>query len=164
MRAPRICSGIGCTKILHPGEDCPFHPRRQWDKSRSTVDRSNTKHRRWLKSNHVGPDKPCALGYVGCTGIATELDRIDCHGGYTEGNVQGLCHHCHQRKTSQEGNRAQGANVADPKYTVPQPDPAEIPHNLDVPAPQHDAIPRRIDTVSTSAPTQSDDSYWPLTW
>jgi hypothetical protein len=65
-----------------------------------------------MKRNHVGPHHICALRYPSiCTVVATELDRINHRGGYTDDNVQGVCHACHLKKTSTEGNAAQGHSV-----------------------------------------------------
>lgn len=51
----------------------------------------------------------CQIGYRSvCVGIATQVDRIDNSGDYTEANCQAACEPCHIKKTSTEGHQAKG--------------------------------------------------------
>lgn len=143
-----------CPNLIEPGQDCPDHPRRPWHK-RTNVNRNRTREREALKRKHVGPDKTCALGYVGiCTTVATELDRIDNQGLYTPDNVAGVCHPCHLVKSSREGHTAQGHHLT------------EAPHRRlrpEQPQQQQDThIPRRIDI--SDPPMDHDPDYWPQPW
>jgi hypothetical protein len=168
-RAPRICAAPGCANLIKVGEQCPNHPRRQWNKDRQTVNRNRTVGREALRRQHVGSGKKCVLKFACCTGVATELDRIDHRGDYTPGNVQGVCHECHQVKSSREGNAAQGHRTG----------PLTGSH-VDKPLGQNDfhvgsrnehqpkqqasstGIPRRIEIIGP--PTEPDHDYWPQPW
>jgi len=56
----------------------------------------------------------CQVSDTGCLGAATQVDRIDNTLGYVEGNLEAACRPCHAKKSSREGNVAQGHRVSEP--------------------------------------------------
>ncbi len=114
-RAPKCCAEVGCTAIVGGGGNrCPEHVNRQpW--ARHGVDRSDTAARRRMKARVFRRcGGRCEIGDTGCTGAAAEVDRINSMLGYVDSNVQGCCRNCHAKKTSREGNLAQGNRVSPP--------------------------------------------------
>jgi len=107
-RAPKTCGIGGCPAIVPHGERCPKH-RHTWGKG---ADRYRTNaHRAWSKAVR-DRDKTCQLRYDGCTGGADTADHIvpiSAGGDPLDlRNGQAACWHCHRRKSSREGNLAQG--------------------------------------------------------
>jgi hypothetical protein len=86
---------------------------KHWENKGFDKRRSDTaQHRAFKKMVLQRAEYRCEIGYVGvCTGIATEVDRKDNSGDYTEGNCQAACHECHVKKTSIEGHKARGHSV-----------------------------------------------------
>jgi 5-methylcytosine-specific restriction endonuclease McrA len=47
----------------------------------------------------------CELRYEGvCTGTASEVDHINRGDDHSRGNLRAVCHRCHAKKSSAEGN------------------------------------------------------------
>lgn len=119
VRAPKVCSEIGCPNLVYePGrrrcDDC-YQPWSNHQRRKET--HSNTTARKLLKRRVFDrAGGRCQIGYPDiCTGKATQLDRIDCNGGYSDSNCQGLCQACHRRKSSLEGHAAKGHAVTVPR-------------------------------------------------
>ncbi len=141
-RAPKRCAD--CTTLVYGGGSrCPEHVRQPW--ANHGWDRADTAARRRMKADvfrragHL-----CQIGDTGCLGAATEVDRIDNTLGYVKENLQAACRHCHARKSSQEGNWAQGHDVPDPHAAVPTRSNAALPRQRNAAAPKT-GIPRRIE-------------------
>lgn len=166
-RPPRRC--VHCPNLIQPGEHCPDHPRRQWN-SNPRINRKDTARHRRLKANYVGTEKKCCLQFEGCTGTAQELDRIDNRGDYAPGNLQGVCHACHLKKTSAEGNAAQGHSVKGVSLAkgvsqpagAPSVNPvrrnASTPHRLE--PEQHTPRARRIEICGTPIDSEDRRQSW----
>ncbi|QTF81429.1 HNH endonuclease [Mycobacterium phage TarsusIV] len=46
----------------------------------------------------------CELQWNGCVGIASEVDHINRGNDHSRSNLQAVCHRCHAKKSSAEGN------------------------------------------------------------
>lgn len=115
-RAPKICSEPTCFALVYDGRRCEEHrPAKQWANKGWDSRRNDTEQHRMLKSRVLGgAGYRCQLRYEDiCTGLATQVDRIDNEGDYTDHNCQAVCVPCHRHKTSVEGHRAQGHNVSE---------------------------------------------------
>jgi 5-methylcytosine-specific restriction enzyme A len=144
-RARKMCGASRCTKTVPSGiRYCDEH-RREHDwhgasgrpRSRNIPDA--------VKLTVLRRDGfLCRLGYDCCEGFGTTVDHIT---PVTEGgsdlpaNLQTACVSCHQRKSSREGLRAQGANVAGEPRSVGAPG---TPKPQSSPQPPEQWTPRTI--------------------
>jgi hypothetical protein len=117
-RAPRACNERGCPGLVYQQgrRRCEDHHVPWANHQRREETHSNTTARKLLKDRVFRrAGGRCQIGYPDiCTGKATQLDRINCYGGYTDDNCEGLCEPCHRRKSSMEGHAASGHAVTVP--------------------------------------------------
>lgn len=111
-RAAKCCAEIGCTAIVKGGNRCPAHAK-TW--TNHGVDRSDTKARRRMRAAVLRrADGRCEIGWPGCAGTATQVDRLDGVVDYVDiDGLRAACQPCHARRTSRQGNAAQGHRVPD---------------------------------------------------
>ena len=116
-RAPKICSHQGCVALVYDGgRHCAEHVKlHRWqgtDTRRTSTAAHKARRARVLRRD----GGVCQLGYEGvCVHPATECDHVIsiADGGEdTDENCVAACKPCHARKTSLEGHRARGHNVA----------------------------------------------------
>jgi hypothetical protein len=119
-RAPKVCNEPNCPNLVHDPTKrrCeehyqPWQGHKRHKGIAHRAMRENTKEHKEFRDVVLqkAQYRCVVLQPARCTGLATEVDRIDNDQGYTEGNCQALCHECHVWKTSMEGHRARGHNV-----------------------------------------------------
>lgn len=108
MRAPKTCNAKGCTQPTHdPSGKCETHraeyrsAHRKPDNRPSAAARGYDKTWKRFRLQYLRSNPTC----VRCGAAATDLDHIDGQGplgphGYSDHNLQPLCHPCHSRKTA----------------------------------------------------------------
>ena len=53
-------------------------------------------------------DPTCQIAYPDiCTHASTEVDHIGADDDHTDGNLRGVCHDCHKRRTGQQARSVQ---------------------------------------------------------
>jgi 5-methylcytosine-specific restriction protein A len=118
MRAPKCCSEIGCTILVHDGKSrCPAHRGESRWAPRTGTSRTGTKAHKARRARILRRDPLCKLAYPGCTGTSTVADHIRplaANGADTESNMQGACRSCSDKKTSQEAHFLAGHDVPCP--------------------------------------------------
>lgn len=106
--APRVCTSVGCQKLVSDGSGrCEKHPRPAWSKRPDAPKRTLTGRPLQRERKRIFQQQPlCVLcRKVGHIRAATELDHIIplSQGGTDEpANLQGLCGDCHKEKTANE--------------------------------------------------------------
>lgn len=119
-RAAKVCNEPGCPNLVRDPirRRCDEHyqPWQGFNRHKGIAHREmrqNTAEHRALKEAVLRrAEYRCQIGYSDiCSGLATQVDRIDNALGYLDGNTQACCEPCHQRKSSREGRRARRRNV-----------------------------------------------------
>jgi 5-methylcytosine-specific restriction enzyme A len=135
-RAPKVCGHATCHLLARDGgRYCPEH-HKIW--KRGNVNRVDTTERRTMKARVLrNAGNRCQIGYLNiCIGTATQVDRIDNTRGYEDdNNLAAACQPCHQRKSSNEGNAAQGHRTTEPPRSPAAPTPTPVAKR---------GVPRRI--------------------
>ncbi|AOQ28562.1 HNH endonuclease [Mycobacterium phage WillSterrel] len=107
-RAPKVCRHAGCTTLTTTGT-CPQHTTHRWGNGARRT--TTAAHKAWSKAVRER-DGRCMIQLPGCTGGADTADHIHpvAFGGdeLSLANGRAACWHCHNRKSSREGHRAQG--------------------------------------------------------
>jgi len=156
-RAPKICCEPKCPRICTPGQSrCALHKLKQPYKRTNPQRSSSTDHKARRARVLERDGYQCQIRYVGiCTGTATHMDHIvplSKGGADTDANSQSACAPCHKRKTSVEGNAAQGHRVRElPRAPAPLGPPSTPP-----------AVPRRINMFRPDDDHQNQDPGWPI--
>jgi 5-methylcytosine-specific restriction enzyme A len=144
-RAKKICGhASGCTKLVPSGTRyCPEHTKqRNWagasgrPRSRNIPD--STKAAVLQRDGFL-----CQLAYEGCQGFGTTVDHtipVSEGGSDDPSNLQAICAACDSKKSSREGHRAKGNNVAEPNPAGP----LRPPKATSSPQPSEPFTPRTI--------------------
>lgn len=79
---------------------------------------------RKIQARILRRDPTCSLRLPGCTVVSTEVDHIVDRDDHSDGNLQGVCHECHMRKTQAEAAAGRAAARArKPKRRAAEPHP-----------------------------------------
>lgn len=112
-RAPKVCTFKDCTTLVYNGHRCPSHTTHGWGKGNPRT--KTPEHEAWRKAVLERDHYRCRIKYPGCAGRAGIADHITAvkFGGAPHDitNGQAACRPCHDKKSADEGNTAQGHTV-----------------------------------------------------
>lgn len=63
----------------------------------------------------------CQLEYVGCQGLASEVDHIGHNSDHSLPNLRATCTSCHAKRTAAQANTARQVKYGKKKRTEPHP-------------------------------------------
>ena len=107
----RTCTHVGCNALSRDGTGrCPAHPREQWAKKPEAPKRITGRRLQAMRAALFQEQPLCVLCKdAGRITPATERDHVVplAEGGQdVDGNVQALCHPCHEAKSKAEWEKA----------------------------------------------------------
>jgi len=113
MAAPRPCTFPGCGVLVRGGSRCEKHHVAAWSVKRPTPTKRITGRRLQAMRRELFAANPLCVECqrAGRVRLATQRDHkvpLAEGGSDDPGNVQGLCHDCHEAKSLAEALRGRG--------------------------------------------------------